>query len=727
MRRVVRIVFVISGILLATSALSQVSFEPITNLWSSNARGTDAEGGVIQGSDGALYGITFGGGPVGGERGKGTVYRVGVDGTVTLLHEFLGPPSDIGPAVGELVEGSDGNFYGLAFGGNANTASPCGPGVVFKITPTGALSVVHALAAYDPVSGAFPEGLIGFGNGGCTATVAIATQGLTRAPDGSLYSAFIGGGIFGGGTIVKVTSAGEFSVIHHIKPAIGPNQLLVSGPTGLTLGRDGSFYGSMMFGGLLFKVTPDGVLTKLHEFNEPDGGTVVARPVEGDDGNFYGFTNPNSGCGTFYSLTPAGVYTRMLSMPVVVAPNGGISCPAGHPDRTSVRKGADGNFYEPARTGGEATSGYGTLLKVTPDGDLTVLHTFTGDRALVDGYYPSGRLLETSPGVFYGTTTGFGGTVVFRMTVPPPPNQAPVATDGLLTTVEDSPASGTLGATDPDNNPLTYTLVSNGANGVVSMTNSATGAYTYTPNTNANGSDSFTFRANDGTVDSNVATVTVTITPVNDPPIASNGSASVITGSSTTGTLAASDIDSSTLTRTIVQNATKGVVTITNTTTGAFTYTANVGATGTDTFTFKASDGELDSNVATVTVTIEPVTCAAATDVTSQVSVTVSRFQRDRATGHLTQRVRVQNPGTVPIAGPISYVLDQLPDGTVLVGSSGFTACTVPTGSPFITLNVGADGVLSRRERVDFVLELISATATTVTYTPRVLAGTGTR
>src|SRR5262245_21143651 len=107
MRRVVRIVLVVSGIFLAIPGRTQVSFEPITNLWV-DVKGIGAYGGVIQGSDGAFYGMTVGGGPTGGERGKGTVYRVGVDGTVTLLHEFLGPPSDIGPAVGELVEGSDG-------------------------------------------------------------------------------------------------------------------------------------------------------------------------------------------------------------------------------------------------------------------------------------------------------------------------------------------------------------------------------------------------------------------------------------------------------------------------------------------------------------------------------------------------------------------------------------------------------------------------------------------
>ena len=83
-------------------------------------------------------------------------------------------------------------------------------------------------------------------------------------------------------------------------------------------------------------------------------------------------------------------------------------------------------------------------------------------------------------------------------------------------TAEDTAATGTLVASDIEGDNLTYSLVANGSQGVATITNPATGAYTYTPNANANGSDSFTFKANDGVADSNAATVNVTIGAVND-------------------------------------------------------------------------------------------------------------------------------------------------------------------------------------------------------------------
>src|SRR5204863_3007176 len=70
-------------------------------------------------------------------------------------------------------------------------------------------------------------------------------------------------------------------------------------------------------------------------------------------------------------------------------------------------------------------------------------------------------------------------------------NRAPTAANGTLTTAEDTPANGTLAATDLDGDSLTYAIVTNGTKGTATITNAATGAFTYTPNANANGSDSF--------------------------------------------------------------------------------------------------------------------------------------------------------------------------------------------------------------------------------------------
>jgi hypothetical protein len=101
---------------------------------------------------------------------------------------------------------------------------------------------------------------------------------------------------------------------------------------------------------------------------------------------------------------------------------------------------------------------------------------------------------------------------------------APKATDGTLMLDENTTVTGTLSATDPDGDTLTYSIVTNGTLGTAAITDQTTGAYTYTPNQDANGSDSFTFKVNDGTQDSNVATIMVTITvTANNPPVADAG------------------------------------------------------------------------------------------------------------------------------------------------------------------------------------------------------------
>ena len=104
-------------------------------------------------------------------------------------------------------------------------------------------------------------------------------------------------------------------------------------------------------------------------------------------------------------------------------------------------------------------------------------------------------------------------------------NDAPVASNGTASGNEDTPISGTAVATDVDSPSLTYSLdttvnANGGAqHGTVTFTNAATGAYTYTPDANYNGTDTFTFKANDGSLNSNNATITVTVNPVNDAPV----------------------------------------------------------------------------------------------------------------------------------------------------------------------------------------------------------------
>ena len=209
-----------------------------------------------------------------------------------------------------------------------------------------------------------------------------------------------------------------------------------------------------------------------------------------------------------------------------------------------------------------------------------------------------------------GTVDSNIATVTITIT---PVNDPPVAVNDAYTTAEDTPltiaAPGVLANdTDADGNPLTVTLVGTPANGTVTL--NPNGSFTYTPNANFNGTDTFTYRANDGTVDSNIATVTITITPVNDAPVAVNDAYSTAEDTPLTigapGVLANdSDPDGNPLTVTLVGAPANGAVTLNPN--GSFTYTPNANYNGTDTFTYRANDGTVNSNIATVTITITPV------------------------------------------------------------------------------------------------------------------------
>ena len=180
-------------------------------------------------------------------------------------------------------------------------------------------------------------------------------------------------------------------------------------------------------------------------------------------------------------------------------------------------------------------------------------------------------------------------------------DDSPVAAPQSVSTPEDNPLGITLGASDGDGDALSYSIVSAPAHGVLT----GTGANrTYTPAANYNGPDSFTFRANDGVNDSNIATVSVTVTSVNDAPVAVGASRTLAEDAFEAVTLAASDVDGDALTYTIVDAPLHGVLSGSG---AERTYTPVANYNGPDSFTFRASDGALDSNVATVSLTVTPV------------------------------------------------------------------------------------------------------------------------
>src|SRR5439155_1193585 len=149
---------------------------------------------------------------------------------------------------------------------------------------------------------------------------------------------------------------------------------------------------------------------------------------------------------------------------------------------------------------------------------------------------------------------------------------------------------------DPDGDVLRALLVTSPLHGT--LVNNANGSFSYTPNANFFGTDTFTYKANDGEFDSNVATVTITVTPVNDAPVAANAQASTFEDNALVLDLRtfATDVDSSVLTALVVTNPVHGVLTANAN--GTFSYTPNANFNGSDSFTYKVNDGALDSNVA---------------------------------------------------------------------------------------------------------------------------------
>lgn len=190
-----------------------------------------------------------------------------------------------------------------------------------------------------------------------------------------------------------------------------------------------------------------------------------------------------------------------------------------------------------------------------------------------------------------------------------PINDIPVTTDNSYSFMEDSTNNViVLTANDVDNDPLTYTVVTQPSNGTLNCTS---GNCNYTPNASYSGSDSFTYKVNDGTVDSNTSIINITVNPINDTPVADNFNITVDEDSvDNIVTLVATDADNDPLTYTIVTQPSNGILSCTQ---ENCLYTPNANYFGSDSFTYKANDGIVDSNTATVSITVNNINDAPTT------------------------------------------------------------------------------------------------------------------
>ena len=208
----------------------------------------------------------------------------------------------------------------------------------------------------------------------------------------------------------------------------------------------------------------------------------------------------------------------------------------------------------------------------------------------------------------YTLSDGNGGTDTATVSITVSNSaDAPVAVADSYSTDEDVALVVALPGvlsndSDADSDPITAIKVTDPANGTVTL--AADGSFTYTPAADYNGSDSFTYKANDGSADSSTVTVSITVNPTNDAPVANNLLVVTDQNTSTSSVLSAIDIDGDLLSFATSSNPTNGAVTFFNPATGAFSYTPSLNYNGPDSFTFKANDGSLDSNESTVSITV---------------------------------------------------------------------------------------------------------------------------
>jgi uncharacterized repeat protein (TIGR03803 family) len=359
-------------LLCATSAVA-LPAQTFTTLHSFNGTdGAEPYAGLVQGTDGNLYGTT----QSGGAGSAGNVFNITTSGTLTSLYSFckqVGCTDGENPEAG-LVQGTGGKFYGTTASGGAN-----GDGTVFRITTGGTLKTLHSFNMTDGAN---------------------LYSGLVLGTNGKFYGTMQYGGANGDGTVFDITAGGTLTTLQSFDGTDGdlPYAELVQG-------TNGKFYGTTYDGGAngkgtVFSITAGGTLKTLYSFA---GGTDGANPrgalVQGIDGDFYGiaYFGGTYSVGTVFKVTPSGKEKTVHS----------FGRTDGSGDIPALVQGTDGNFYGTSSSGG-ANGNYGTIFQVTPGGTLTRVYSFCSQPNCTDGYHPEAPLIQDTDGMFYGTTQ-YGG------------------------------------------------------------------------------------------------------------------------------------------------------------------------------------------------------------------------------------------------------------------------------------------------------------------------------
>jgi uncharacterized repeat protein (TIGR03803 family) len=364
---------VLAAVVILAGAAVPAQAQTPTVLHSFQEIGTGAcapEDNIVQGRDGNMYGIGVGC----GINGTGAVYKISPSGTESVVYNFLSTWTN---CFSGLTIGSDGNFYGTCF------TTPGGNGSIFKLTPAGVFTDLHDFT----------------GANGDTEPEYAPIQGT----DGNFYGV-TGDNPYTCGNVYQLTSAGAYKNLHTFTGSdCGPASSLFQA-------SDGNLYGTLyncILGasfGCVYKISTAGVFTEIYGFATATGYSPCTGVIQGKDGKLYGATNEGAanGSGNIYKLTTAGVFTDFHDFDQTTD----ASC-IDNVGRTNVDllQVTDGNFY--GVNGAYGPSGSGSIYKLT---STNVFTAFLLPNPPVDGNAPLSTLLQNTNGLAYGTTPSGGPT-----------------------------------------------------------------------------------------------------------------------------------------------------------------------------------------------------------------------------------------------------------------------------------------------------------------------------
>jgi uncharacterized repeat protein (TIGR03803 family) len=301
--------------------------------------------------------------------------------TFSVLYNFASVPGTGAWSKAPLLRDSTGNLYGTT---SANT-SVGGNGLVFKIDAQDEYSILYSFAGV-------PDGYN-------------PTGALIEDGEGNLYGTTLDGGAYYGGTVFKLAKTGEETLLHSFSGSTGDG---IAPYAGLIRDGSGDLFGTTTYGGTgscsggcgtVFEISKAGVETVLYSFPSTAVGSYPASALVRDsEGNLYGTTyygGLSCNCGTVFKLHRSG---SIWEETVLHEFSGGLEDGSG-PEGSLVLDPA-GNIYGTTYVGGAHS--VGTIYKMTPQGKVTLLHSFNYS----DGAYPASGLVQDAQGNFYGTTLG---------------------------------------------------------------------------------------------------------------------------------------------------------------------------------------------------------------------------------------------------------------------------------------------------------------------------------